>query len=58
MIVSELTPQPQRAAMLAITSSVVTLAGVLAPLAMGAAVQNAATPLVGYERATSSWAGC
>ncbi len=27
MIVSELTPQPQRAAMLAITSSIITLAG-------------------------------
>jgi ACS family D-galactonate transporter-like MFS transporter len=50
MIVSELTPQPQRAAMLAMTSSVVTLAGALAPLAMGAVVQNAATPSAGYER--------
>lgn len=50
MIVSELTPQPQRAAMLAITTSVVTLAGVIAPLAMGAVVQNAATPMAGYER--------
>jgi MFS transporter, ACS family, D-galactonate transporter len=50
MIVSELTPQPQRAAMLAITTSVVTLAGVLAPLVMGAMVQNAATPMLGYER--------
>ena len=35
MIVSELTPQPQRAAMLAITTSIVTLAGVLSPLVMG-----------------------
>jgi ACS family D-galactonate transporter-like MFS transporter len=50
MIVSELTPQPQRAAMLAITSSIVTLAGVIAPLAMGAAIQNASSPLVGYEQ--------
>ena len=50
MIVSELTPQPQRAAMLAITTSVVTLAGVLAPLVMGAMVQNAAAPMLGYER--------
>jgi MFS family permease len=50
MIVSELTPQPQRAAMLAITTSIVTLAGVLAPLAMGAVIQTAATPLAGYER--------
>jgi MFS family permease len=50
MIVSELTPQSQRAAMLSITASVVTLAGVIAPLAMGAVVQQAATPLAGYER--------
>jgi MFS family permease len=50
MIVSELTPQPQRAAMLAITTSIVTLAGVVAPLAMGAVVQHAATPMAGYER--------
>ncbi len=49
MIVSELTPQPQRAAMLAITTSVVTLAGVIAPLAMGSMIQKAATPLAGYE---------
>lgn len=50
MIVSELTPQPQRAAMLAITSSIVTLAGVIAPLAMGAIIQNASSPLAGYEQ--------
>jgi MFS family permease len=50
MIVSELTPQPQRAGMLAITTSIVTLAGVIAPLAMGAIIQHAATPLAGYER--------
>jgi MFS family permease len=50
MIVGELTPQPQRAAMLAITTSVVTLAGVIAPLVMGAVVQEASTPMLGYER--------
>jgi MFS transporter, ACS family, D-galactonate transporter len=50
MIVSELTPQPQRAAMLAITTSVVTLAGVIAPLAMGAIIQNAPSMLAGYEK--------
>jgi MFS family permease len=50
MIVSELTPQPQRAAMLAITSSIITLAGVIAPLAMGAVIQHASSPLAGYER--------
>ena len=49
MIVSELTPQPQRAAMLAIVTSVVTLAGVLAPLVMGALIQQGATRLIGYE---------
>ena len=50
MIVSELTPQPQRAGMLAIVNSVVTLAGVLAPLVMGSIIQNAATPVAGYEK--------
>jgi MFS transporter, ACS family, D-galactonate transporter len=50
MIVSELTPQPQRAGMLAITTSVVTLAGVIAPLAMGAIIQNAPSMLAGYEK--------
>jgi MFS family permease len=49
MIVSELTPQPQRAAMLAITTSIVTLAGVLSPLVMGIIIQNAKTPVAGYE---------
>ena len=50
MIVSELTPQPQRAAMLAITTSFVTLAGVLAPLIMGSLIQDSATPNGGYEK--------
>jgi ACS family D-galactonate transporter-like MFS transporter len=50
MIVSELTPQPQRAAMLAIVTSTVTLAGVLAPLVMGALIQHAETRLIGYEK--------
>jgi len=50
MIVSELTPQPQRAGMLAIVNSFVTFAGVLAPLIMGSIIQNAATPIAGYER--------
>ena len=36
--------------MLAITTSIVTFAGVVAPLAMGAMVQEAATPMAGYER--------
>ena len=50
MVVSELTPQSQRAGMLAIVNSMVTLAGVVAPLAMGAMVQNAATPMAGFEK--------
>jgi MFS family permease len=49
MIVSELTPQPQRAAMLAIITSFVSLAGVVSPLTMGSIIQNAATPAAGYE---------
>ena len=36
--------------MLAIVNSVMTFAGVIAPLAMGAVVQNAATQAAGYER--------
>jgi ACS family D-galactonate transporter-like MFS transporter len=50
MIVSELTPQPQRAAMLAITSSIITLAGVIAPFAMGFVIQHARSPVEGYEQ--------
>jgi hypothetical protein len=50
MIVSELTPQPQRAAMLAIVNSIITLGGVAAPLIMGSVVQAAATRLAGYDR--------
>ncbi len=49
MIVGELTPQPQRAGMLAITTSIVTFAGVLSPWVMGSIIQNAATPIEGYE---------
>ena len=50
MIVSELTPQPQRAGMLAITTSIVTFAGVLSPAVMGLIIQHAATPVAGYEK--------
>jgi MFS family permease len=49
MIVSELTPQSQRAGMLAIVNSIVTLAGVLAPMVMGEMVQHAATLKDGFE---------
>jgi MFS family permease len=50
IIVSEITPQPQRAAMLAIVNSVMTLGGVAAPLVMGLVLQNAPTRLDGYDR--------
>jgi MFS family permease len=49
MIVSELTPQPQRAAMLAISTAIVTLSGAFGPFVMGWVIQHAATPLQGYE---------
>jgi hypothetical protein len=49
MIVSELTPQPQRAAMLAIVNSIMTLGGVAAPLVMGGVLERAASPLAGYD---------
>ena len=50
MIVSELTPQPQRAAMLAITTSIVTFAGVIAPFAMGASCSTPPRRQAGYEQ--------
>jgi MFS transporter, ACS family, D-galactonate transporter len=49
MIVCELVPQPQRAAMLAITNSAVGLAGVLAPLVMGRLVEAIPSSTLGYE---------
>lgn len=50
LVVGELTPQSQRVAMLAIVNSVMTMGGVAAPFVMGAAVQDAATRLAGYDR--------
>ena len=50
MIVGELTPQPQRAGMLAVTTSLVTIAGVLSPLIMGKLVQGAPSLGAGYEQ--------
>src|SRR5262245_16959952 len=50
MVVNEIVPQPQRAAMLAIANSAVGLAGVVAPLVMGWLVEMAASPVEGYER--------
>ena len=49
MIVSELTPHPQRAAMLATSGAFYTLAGIIAPFVMGKVIQDAATLVAGYE---------
>lgn len=49
MIVSELTPDSQRSAVLAIITAINSTAGVMAPLVMGAVVQNATSPLAGYD---------
>ncbi|HYD05795.1 MAG TPA: MFS transporter [Reyranella sp.] len=49
MIVSELTPHGQRAAVLSISTAIVTLSGAFAPFVMGWVIQHAATPLQGYE---------
>jgi len=49
LVVSELTPHSQRAAMLAIVNSIMTLGGVIAPFAMGVVVQDAHTRLAGYD---------
>lgn len=50
MIVGELTPSSQRAAVLAIITAINSTAGVIAPLVMGAVIQDAASPLSGYDR--------
>jgi MFS family permease len=50
IIVSEVTPQPQRVAMLAIVNSVMTLGGIAAPLVMGLVLQEAPTRLDGDDR--------
>ncbi|GGC59842.1 MFS transporter [Chelatococcus reniformis] len=49
-VVSELTPTSQRGAMLAIGNAAGTMAGVLAPAVMGFMIQDAATPLDGFNR--------
>jgi len=42
--------RPLLAAIPAASLSIITLAGVIAPLAMGAVIQHASSPLAGYER--------
>jgi MFS family permease len=48
-VVSEITPTAQRGALLAIGAAVGTSAGLLAPFIMGSVVENAATPLDGFN---------
>jgi MFS family permease len=48
LMIAEFTPVVQRGAVIAIYGALYTLAGVVAPYVMGAAVQNAADPLDGY----------
>lgn len=47
-IIGEITPSAQRGAILAINSSLATIAGLLAPMVTGWILQNAATPGIGY----------
>jgi MFS family permease len=50
-VVSEITPVPQRGAMLAIHNAVITSAGLIGPYVMGSAVQTAgAAPAEGFHR--------
>lgn len=48
-VVGEVTPAAQRGALLAIGTAIATSAGLLAPYVMGSIVQDAATPLVGFN---------
>jgi len=48
-VVGEVTPAPQRGALLAIGTAIATSAGLLAPYVMGSVVQNAATRLDGFN---------
>jgi MFS family permease len=50
VVVSEITPTVQRGALLAIGTAVGTSAGLLAPYVMGSVIENAATPLDGFNR--------
>jgi MFS family permease len=48
-VVGEITPTAQRGALLAIGTAVSTSAGLLAPYVMGSLIENAATPLDGFN---------
>jgi MFS family permease len=47
-MIGEFTPVSQRGAVIAIYGALYTLAGIIAPLTMGAVIKHAATPLDGY----------
>jgi MFS family permease len=47
-MIGEFTPVSQRGAVIAIYGALYTLAGIIAPLTMGAVIKHAATPLEGY----------
>ena len=48
-VIGEITPQAQRGALLAIGTAIATSAGLLAPYVMGSVIENAATPLDGFN---------
>src|SRR5580704_6314129 len=48
-VIGEITPTAQRGALLAIGTAVGTSAGLLAPYVMGSLIENAATPLEGFN---------
>jgi MFS family permease len=47
-MIGEFTPVSQRGAVISIYGALFTLAGIIAPLAMGSVIQRASTPLAGY----------
>ncbi len=57
VMVAEITPARQRAAMLGVTNGLITLAGPLAPVVMGVLVDVGANPLKGFETGFIA-AGC
>jgi MFS family permease len=48
-VVGEITPAAQRGALLAIGTAISSSAGLLAPYVMGSLIENAATPLDGFD---------
>jgi MFS family permease len=48
-VISEITPVSQRGALLAISNAIGTMAGLIAPYVMGSLVEEATTPLDGFN---------